>query len=343
MEPIIWLALALCISQSATLSGLNLALFSVGRLELEVELAAGNKHARRVHALRADSSFLLATILWGNVAVNVLLALLSGSVLAGVAAFFFSTVVITIVGEIIPQAYFSRHALPIAATLAPLVRLYQVILFPVAKPTGLVLDYWLGPEGVRYLPERDIRSLLRLHMEAAQSDIERLEGQGALNFLELDDIPLAVEGSQLDPDSVIELEFTASGRAVFPAISRHRDDPFLQAVGRSGRKWVVLVDSLGDPRLLLNTGGFLREALFSPAEFAPAKHCHRPILVREPHARLGSIIPRLRVDPEYTGDDVVDDDVILLWTDQQRIITGSDVLGRLLRGIVRVEEAGTEL
>ena len=343
MNLLIWLAIALCISQSAILSGLNLAFFSVGRLELEVEIAAGNHHARRVLALRSDSSFLLATILWGNVSVNVLLALLSGSVLTGVAAFFFSTVVITILGEIGPQAYFSRHALSVAATLAPLLRLYQIILFPVAKPTGLVLDYWLGPEGIRYLPERDVRSLLRLHMEATQSDIERIEGQGALNFLELDDIPLAVEGSQLAPESVIELEFDDSGRAVFPAIRPVPDDPFLQAVGRSARKWVVLVDSLGDPRLLLNTGDFLRAALFAPGEFEPREHCHRPIVVREPHARLGSIIPRLRVDPEYTGDDVVDDDVILLWTDQHRIITGSDVLGRLLRGIVRVESDGAHL
>ena len=60
--------------------------------------------------LRANSNFTLATILWGNVATNVLLTLLSESVLAGVGAFVFSTVVITFLGEIIPQAYFSRNA-----------------------------------------------------------------------------------------------------------------------------------------------------------------------------------------------------------------------------------------
>ena len=54
---------------------------------------------------------MLTTTLWGNVGANVLLALLSNSVMAGTAAFLFSTVVITLVGEIIPQAYFYRNAM----------------------------------------------------------------------------------------------------------------------------------------------------------------------------------------------------------------------------------------
>ena len=68
-----------------------------------------------------------------------LLTLLSNSVLAGVSSFLFSTVVITLVGEIIPQAYFSRHALRMAALLGPALRCYQYLLYPVAKPSGLLL------------------------------------------------------------------------------------------------------------------------------------------------------------------------------------------------------------
>jgi len=32
---------------------------------------------------------------------------------------------------------------------------------------------------------------------------------------------------------------------------------------------------------------------------------------------------------------VIDEDRILFWNEDKRIITGSDILGRLLRGIVR--------
>ena len=181
-----WIGIALCLSQSAMLSGLNLAYFTVNNLELRIEVAKENKDARRVLSLREDAYFLLVTILWGNVAVNVLLALLSGSVLTGVLTFLFSTVIITIFGEIVPQAYFSRHALRIGSLFSPVLRFYQALLFPVAKPTALILDRYLGPEAIPYFKEKDIRELIKLHMESAQTEIEKVEGQGALNFLALE-------------------------------------------------------------------------------------------------------------------------------------------------------------
>jgi CBS domain containing-hemolysin-like protein len=111
-------------------SGLNLAVFSVSRLRLEIEAALGDREASQVLTLRADPNLTLTTILWGNVAVNVLLTLLSDSMLTGVAAFLFSTFAITIFGEILPQAYFSRHAIRIASTLAPILRVYGAVLYP---------------------------------------------------------------------------------------------------------------------------------------------------------------------------------------------------------------------
>jgi metal transporter CNNM len=72
-EPLTWVAMTLCVTQSATLSGLNLAVFSVSRLRLETAAEAGDADARRVLALRRDANGTLATIRWGNVAVNVLL------------------------------------------------------------------------------------------------------------------------------------------------------------------------------------------------------------------------------------------------------------------------------
>src|ERR1700732_4106087 len=103
----IWIGIALCIVQSALFSGLNLAAFGVSQLQLQIEADAGNADAARVLELRKDSNQMLATVIWGNVGINVLLTLLSNSVLAGVGAFLFSVVAITLLGEILPQAYFS--------------------------------------------------------------------------------------------------------------------------------------------------------------------------------------------------------------------------------------------
>ena len=48
---------------------------------------------------------------------------------------------------------------------------------------------------------------------------------------------------------------------------------------------------------------------------------------------LGEVINKLRVHPEHSEDDVIDNDLILCWNNEKRIITGADLLGRLLRGI----------
>ncbi|MEJ2379105.1 MAG: CNNM domain-containing protein, partial [Pseudolabrys sp.] len=182
-----WIGIILCIGQAGIFSGLNLAVFNVSRLRLEVEAAGGNAGAAKLLALRADANLLLATILWGNVAANVLLTLLSESVLAGVGAFIFSTFVITLLGEIFPQAYFSRNAIRVAGVFKPMLDFYRVLLYPLAKPTAMLLNFWLGPEGLVLFRERDFRALMSKHVEA-ETDVGRLEAIGALNFLDLDDV-----------------------------------------------------------------------------------------------------------------------------------------------------------
>ena len=331
-----WLGIALCLSQSAMFSGLNLALFSVSRLRLEVE-AAGNPDAAVLLGLRRDANLTLSTVLWGNVAVNVLLTLLSDSVLAGVTAFVFSTVAITFFGEIIPQAYFSRHALRVAARLAPVLKTYRVILYPLAKPTAMVLDGWLGPEAITLFRERDFRALIMRHVEAGSSEVGRLEATGALNFLDLDDIAVRDEGEPVDPLSVIELP-VANGRPVLPSYARAPDDPFLRRLDASGKKWVIFADGFGQPCLVLDAHHYLRDALFEKGSPRPEAYWHRPIVVSDPRTRLGDVIGRMKVSPEHPEDDVIDNDLILVWTAQhKRIITGADLLGRLLRGIATRE------
>jgi CBS domain containing-hemolysin-like protein len=72
-----WLGIALCIAQSGMFAGLNLAIFSLSRLRLEIAANAGDADAVKVRELRRDSNLTLTTIVWGSVATNVLLTLLS--------------------------------------------------------------------------------------------------------------------------------------------------------------------------------------------------------------------------------------------------------------------------
>ncbi len=334
MDAITWIGIILCLTQSAMFSGLNLAVFGVTRLRLEIGAGAGNSDAARVLGLRRDPHFLLTTILWGNVAVNTLLAILANSALAGLSAFVFATVVITFIGEIFPQAYFSRHALRMASKLKPMLRFYQIVLYPVAKPSAKILDWWLGTEGIQFFRERDFREVIRRHVEAAESDVDRFEGLGALNFLSLDDLPISQEGEPVDPQSIIALPIEHD-RPVFPAFDPGPSDPFFQKVQASQKKWVIITDPAGAPQFILDADGFLREALFNPGHLNPNDYCHRPLIVYDGQTQLGEVVWKLEVKPVHPADDVIDKDIILLWDKEDRqIITGADILGRLLRGIV---------
>lgn len=335
---LIWLGIVTAIAHAAMFSGLNLAVFSVSRLRLEVEASTGNASAVTVRELRRDSNFTLATILWGGVGADVLITLLSKSVLSGVVAFVFSTFIITSLCEIAPQAYFSRHALRMAAALAPVLRLYRIVLYPLSRPTALLLDLWLGTEGMTYFRERDFRALIAQHVKAAVPEVGVVEGTGALNFLDLDDIPLASEGEELDPRSIVSLP-APDGEPQFPAFARSPEDPFLRRVHQAGRKWVIVTDPTGRPCLALDAHRFLRDALFAPQAPDPRRYAHAPIVTSEPNTPIGNLLCLLRVRPRTEQDDVVDDDVILLWGRRKRIITGADLLGRLLRGIAQRQAA----
>lgn len=328
----VWLLIVFCVSQSAMFSGLNLAFFSLSRLRLETEADHGNAAATRILALRRDSNFLLTTILWGNVGINVLLTLLSNSVLVGVAAFLFSTIIITFFGEIIPQAYFSRHAMKMATRLSPVIRFYQWVLYPVAKPSAHMLDKWLGREMVEYLRERDLKRILAAHISAEDAEVEHIEGIGALNFLEIDDLTVAEEGEVVDPNSIISLPMTLD-LPIIPKVTDPRDDPFVRKVQASGKKWVILTGDDGHPKLLLDADSYLRSVFLGDTADDPYGHCHRPIILKNPKTTLDFVIKKMKQSQPSDSDEAIKKDIVLLWHDVPRVVTGADILGRLLDGI----------
>ena len=202
----------------------------------------------------------------------------------------------------------------------------------------MLLDAWIGPESITWLREQELREVLQHHARNRETEVSTLEAIGAVNFLALDDVAVGAEGEILDPRSIVELRFR-NGSPVFPKFVRDPGDSFLRSLEVSGKKWVVVVDENGVPQLVLDAHAFLRDALFGGSEFEPMAHTHRPLVVRDSKTALGEVLGRLTVRAEWKGDDVIDRDIILVWTgDGRRIITGSDILGRLLRGIARPDD-----
>jgi metal transporter CNNM len=234
--------------------------------------------------------------------------------------------------------YFHKlNALRIAARFAVFLKFYQAMLFVVAKPTALLLNWWLGPEAIALFRERDFRILMSKNLESASTDLGKLEAIGAVNFLDLDDISVLDEGEQIDLRSIIAVPIVG-GRPALPSFTRTADDPFLRQLDASGRKWVIFVDQSETPCMVLDAHHFLRDVLFDQVSVGPEPYWHRPIVVIDMNARLGDVIGLMKMKPEHPEDDVIDQDLILVWGSQRRIITGADLLGRLLRGIVTREQ-----
>jgi len=130
-------------------------------------------------------------------------------------------------------------------------------------------------------------------------------------------------------------------KPLFPSILPTPADPFLRKLYQADRKWAVLVDSDREPRLVMNTSDFIAEVLMGgDSVVQPMDYCHKPIVIREENQKLGAHLTRFKVSIGKTGTEVIDNDVILLWSKSPRIISGTDILGRLFRGIGKRADIG---
>ena len=337
-KTLLWGMMAAGVALSAAMSGLSLGLFSVSRLRLTLMSQQGNADATKILRLRDDSNTVLSTLIWSNVGVNIALSNVCESALAGslgqVGGILVSIGAITIFGEILPQSYFSRNVIKAGAKLEPLVRALRVALYPVAKPCGLLMDKLVGRDGIELFSEGSLKDLLLLHASQPNGEISVVEAIASANVLSLDDLKVTEEGEAVDPQSVIALEFDGD-KPQLPAYRASPEDPFLRKIQSSGKKWVIFTDQAGAPRLVLDANAFLRDVLFEPKELHPRDYWHKPIVVTDSNRTIGEVLSELRVRAEHKEDDVVDDDLILVWTGStHRVITGADLLGRVLRGVV---------
>ncbi|MCC7289020.1 DUF21 domain-containing protein [bacterium] len=172
---------------SALFSGMNLGLMSLDPHELERKIALGDARAAKIFPLRRRGNLLLVTLLIGNVAVNSTLAIFMGSIAVGVVAVLVSTALITILGEIIPQALFSRYALSVGSKLAGIVRFFVIVLWPICAPIAWVLDKIFGDELPTVYSKTELLKIVEEHRRSEHSDVDTDEQRiikGALSFSE---------------------------------------------------------------------------------------------------------------------------------------------------------------
>lgn len=170
---------------SGLFSGLTLGLLSLDKTELERKIKLHDKRAKKIYSVRKRGNLLLCTLLLGNVAVNSALAIFLGGLATGVIAGLISTGLIVIFGEILPQAFISRHAMNVGAKTVWLVKIFIVILFPLCWPISRVLDKVLGEEMPTIWSRRELVEIVKLHEDSQHSPIDADEERillGALSF-----------------------------------------------------------------------------------------------------------------------------------------------------------------
>ncbi|CAM9806339.1 unnamed protein product [Ascophyllum nodosum] len=185
-----YIIIVVLVAASGLFSGLTLGLLGLDKIGLEIigngddpRMAA---FAKRIQPVRADGNLLLCTLLLGNVAVNALLSIVMAELTSGLVGFFLATAIITIFGEIIPQAVCSRHALRIGSAVVPLVRVIVVIFYPITKPMSIVLDKILGDEIGTIHSRKELNELMKIHVQHGAIDVETgREIAGAMNYKEL--------------------------------------------------------------------------------------------------------------------------------------------------------------
>jgi len=170
---------------SATFSGMTIGVFSLSLTTLQAKSKLGDKRAKKIIPLRHNSSLLLATLLFGNVAVNTAVAIILNSIASGFIAGIVSTVLIVIFGELLPQAFFARYALEVGSKMVWIVKFFMIILYPVAAPAAYILDKMLGKEGPVLFSKQEFSEIIKHHEDSPDSAIDSDEERillGALTF-----------------------------------------------------------------------------------------------------------------------------------------------------------------
>ena len=157
----------------------------VSDLKRKAEL--GDKQAMRVLPLRQNVHLLLGSILFTNVAAASATAIVLGEYLNGLVAGIISTFLLVIIGEVFPQALFSKTPLAWTSRFSPLLKLMIFITYPASKPLQILLDK-LFPKSDRRLHSRgELGLIIADHADATNSELDEDEVEiirGALQLSE---------------------------------------------------------------------------------------------------------------------------------------------------------------
>ena len=315
----VYLIVVFLVSMSALFSGLTLGFFSLNRDDLERKAKLGDKKAQEVLSVRKDGNLLLCTLLIGNVTVNTTLSIFLGSIAPGFIAGLVATALIVILGEIVPQAVFSRHARAWGPKLVPVVRLVIFIFYPICKPMSYVLNKVLGEEMPMVYTKHELIEIIEEHEESEDSDVEHDEKKiirGALlygNKTVRDILTPRIQVFSLAHDQEFDQEtiedIRKSGRSRIP-VYRETDNLSDEFVGILYMKDLMGIDLRGKKVIDLARKDIIFVDVNKPLDElleAFKKSRHHLFVVLNEYGDMTGIVTIEDVLEEIIGEEIVDE------------------------------------
>ena len=177
---------------SGWFSGMEIAFFSLTPGSVKSLVIAKKKNAKLVQKVLNNKKRLLVILLLGNNLVNVLIASMtslwvsekSSSGALGIATGTV-TLLILIFGEMLPKAFFQTRAEKMALLFVPIIRLLELILFPLVFFLEKLLILMAGNKKRELVSEQEFKALSRIAVENGVLDFK--EHEMIMNVLEFGD------------------------------------------------------------------------------------------------------------------------------------------------------------
>lgn len=221
---LIIIEVAFLVGVSAICSGLNIAIMSLDLADLRRKAKLGNRAAQRVLPLRRNTHLTLASILLTNVAAVSATSLVLDQRFNGWIAGLLSTLLIVILGEIIPQALFSKNPLAWSSLFAPLLKAMTVVTFVVSKPLQVLLDKLFPWQRAKLQSRHELGLLITEHegntaSELDDDEVEIMRGALQLSEKRVRDIMTDIRhtywitpDTDLTPDKIDEIKLKGFSR-----------------------------------------------------------------------------------------------------------------------------------
>ena len=146
------------------------SLVLTSRYELKKRAQSGDKHAKIIYGLTANGREVLVACLLGSAFAATLLTSLLQSVMWGLFAAAIAALLVTVVGIILPLVYAEGLGFAMAARLAPIANKIILVLRPIARPLGNLVDQRLGKTSLLYSKEQ-LLNIIDEHTKSPFGDI----------------------------------------------------------------------------------------------------------------------------------------------------------------------------